>query len=459
MQNDKISIYGFKFQAKLISCLMTDVTFIGQIYDILKLDYFESEAIQYIVKASLKYYIEYKKAPTLDVFKVDIEKLNDDLLKQEIIRVLKESVIEASASDLDFIKQSTIDFCKNQEIKNAILKSVDLLPRGKYDEIKTLIDSALKIGTNLNIGLDYSTTILDRYNETAREPVATGWDILNEITKGGLAPGELGIILGGTGSGKSWFLAHIGANAIKLNRDVIHYTLELDEKYTARRYDSILTGISLDKISMYTDKVIEELQDIPGKLTITYFPEKSISINGLRAHLTKLKMLNMLPKLVLVDYPDLLRFSDKLAKHDALELLYQELRGMAGEFQLPIWAVSQVNRSAHDNNIVEADSTAGSYAKLFTADLVLSLSRKAADKISNTARVHVVKNRLGPDGMTFPTRMDTNCGIIELEHEYTDKGKSVQKSMKTDAEYDRAILKQRYNQLMSPQTSDKKDYF
>jgi hypothetical protein len=132
---------------------------------------------------------------------------------------------------------------------------------------------------------------------------------------------------------------------------------------------------------------------------------------------------------------------------------------MAGEFQIPIWAVSQVNRSAHDNNIVEADSTAGSYAKLFTADLVLSISRKASDKVSNTARVHVIKNRLGPDGMTFPTRMDTNCGIIELEHEYTDKGKRVQKNMKSDEEYDKAMLKQRFNQLMTKDDNKKKDYF
>jgi hypothetical protein len=209
-----------------------------------------------------------------------------------------------------------------------------------------------------------------------------------------------------------------------------------------------LTGITLEKIKLHVDKVKETLADIPGKLIIKWFPTKSVSLMGLRSHLTKLKMLGTNPDLVIIDYADLLKFGNsKLAKYEILEALYEELRGFAGENQVPIWTVSQSNREGLNDDIIEADKAAGAYAKIFPADFVMSLSRKAQDKLSNTARIHIIKNRFGIDGVTFPVYMDTSRGVINVHSETSSKGKEVSNTMTTDSEYSKLRLRQRFNQL------------
>lgn len=454
MREQKLANFGFKFQAKIMSCIMTDPAFVSQIYDLVKLEYFDSESVKFLIDRSLEYFKKNKKVPTLDVLKVFIDRVEDELLKQEIISTLKEAVKSSSATDLDFIKETTIDFCKNQELKSAILESVQLLKNGDYESIKNLIDNALKVGMNADIGTDYLEAIEQRYQEHSREPLSTGWTVLDEIMKGGLAPGELGVAIAPSGAGKSWLLASLGANALRNGKTVVHYSLELSENYTGLRYDCILSGISLDKISLHMEKVKESLKTVPGKLIIKWYPTKSISLMGLRSHITKLKMLGTDPDLIIIDYADLLKFGNsKLAKHEVLEALYEELRGFAGENQVPIWTVSQSNREGLNDDIIEADKAAGAYAKIFPADFVMSLSRKAQDKLSNTARLHVIKNRFGIDGVTFPVYMDTSRGVINVHSETSSGGKEVSKTMTTDSEYNRQRLKQRFQQL-NEKTSD-----
>jgi replicative DNA helicase len=448
MREQKLANFGFKFQAKIMSCIMTDPAFVSQVYDLVKLEYFDSESVKFLIDRSLEYFKKNKKVPTLDVLKVFIDRVEDDLLKQEIINTLKEAVRSSSATDLDFIKETTIDFCKNQELKSAILESVQLLKNGDYESIKNLIDNALKVGMNSDIGTDYLESIEARYQDYSRDPLSTGWTVLDEIMKGGLAPGELGVAIAPSGAGKSWILASLGANALRQGKTVVHYSLELSENYTGLRYDCILSGISLDKISLHMDKVQDSLKTISGKLIIKWYPTKSISLMGLRSHLTKLKMLGTNPDLIIIDYADLLKFGNsKMAKHEILEALYEDLRGFAGENQVPIWTVSQSNREGLNDDIIEADKAAGAYAKIFPADFVMSLSRKAQDKLSNTARMHVIKNRFGVDGVTFPVYMDTSRGVINVHSETSSKGKEVSNTMTTDSEYNRQRLKQRFQQL------------
>lgn len=451
----KLSGYGFKFQTKLISCLFSDAKYLGQIYDLLKVDYFESPAIKFIINKSLEYFKKYKKSPTLEVLKVEIDNINDELLRQEIITALRESYNNINSTDLEFIKETTLNFCKNQEIKQAILDSIPLLKQNDYESIKQLIDNAMKVGIDNDIGLYYFDNITERYEAQQRNAISTGFDIIDELLKGGLAAGELGVGIAPSGAGKSWFLAAIGANIVKSGKRVVHYSLELSEQYTAIRYDCILSGISLDKIRLHTDRVEEALKNIPGDLIIKWFPTKSVSLLGIRAHLMKLKIINKMPDVIIIDYADLLKYNNNMmAKHDMLEALYEELRGLAGELQLPIWTVSQSNREGLNDDIIEADKAAGAYAKIFPADFVFSLSRKAQDKLSNTARVHIIKNRFGVDGITFPVYMDTSAGIINIYNETSSRGKELQGKMTQDTEYNKNRLKQRIGQINSKKINE-----
>ena len=129
--------------------------------------------------------------------------------------------------------------------------------------------------------------------------------------------------------------------------------------------------------------------------------------------------------------------------------IYEDLRGLAGEMQIPIWTASQANRSALDEDVIDASKVAESYAKVMTADFVISVSRKIEDKIANTGRFHVIKNRFGPDGLTYPAKINTNIGKIELFESTSTQGKEVQSKIRSRDNQTKQMLSARYDDLMS----------
>lgn len=444
---DTLVKFGSSFQTKAISIILSDKEFLEQSLDIIEPDFFESSSGKWIVKTILDYFKEYKSLPTLDVFKIEGKKLLDDTMKVSIAESLKNIYHHVNDQDLNYIKMIFLEFCKNQQIKGAIIKSVDLLERGNYDEIKVLVDKALRAGTEKNVGHDWRNDILLRTTHVARNTIATPWECLNEIMDGGLGPGELGVVIGGAGAGKSWTLSAIGAAALRDGKNVLHYTFELNENYVGLRYDTIFAGIEPNKIRHNVEKVRKIIDSINGELKIKYFPSRTTSVHGLQAHLQKLEMIGFIPDLVIVDYADLMRASEKSdARYIELGYIYEELRGISGEFQFPMWTASQSQRAAQNDDIVQADRVAESFSKIMIADFVMSLSRKTNDKITNTARIHIIKNRFGPDGMTFPAKMDIAIGRFDVYSEKSSDGMLAQKEMGND-ELMRKVLADKYIQI------------
>ena len=195
---------------------------------------------------------------------------------------------------------------------------------------------------------------------------------------------------------------------------------------------------------------MEKLFKLKGNLTIKYYPTKSCTVNTLSAHLKKVTTFGKKVDMVLVDYADIMRDVHKSSEmRHALGNIYEDLRGLAGELQVPIWTASQANRSALDEDVIEATKVAESYAKVMTADFVMSLSRKIEDKIGNTGRFHVIKNRFGPDGLTYPARINTNIGKIEIFESSSVQGKNVQHKINNRDNQVKEMLSARYEDLMN----------
>ena len=448
---DKLNEFGHTFQVKSIASLMKNQTFLEQIHDILDEKHYDSDALKWLVKECKKYYDEYKKCITLDVFKVKTQEIENDVLKLAVVENLKEAFRYIEAPDLDFIQDKALDFFKNQTLKNAILESVEIMEsKGDYDRIKKIVDDALNAGTERNIGHEYIKHIEDRYSETARETVSTGWEVIDELTQGGLGGGELGVIVAPAGVGKTWVLAAIGSNAMKVGKTVVHYSLELNEAYVGLRYDSIFTGVENQNLKYHKDDVISEMDKLKGDLVIKYFPTKTASVNTLSAHLKRIINFGTQVDMVVVDYADILKDmgGSREVRH-ALGNIYEDLRGLAGEFQIPIWTASQANRSALDEDVIEATKVSESYQKVMTADFVMSLSRKVEDKIGNTGRFHVIKNRFGPDGLTFPAMVNTNTGKMEIHKGKTFGGDVQQHKINNRDNLMKQMLSNRYEDLMN----------
>ena len=126
----KLTQYGHAFQIKALAILITDRDFLQQIADIVSPDYFDNDAGKWIMRKTLKYFNEYKTCPTMEVFKVEVEDINQELQSVAVKDLLKQAYKSSTATDLNYVKDTFLDFCKNQTLKNALMKSVDLLELG-----------------------------------------------------------------------------------------------------------------------------------------------------------------------------------------------------------------------------------------------------------------------------------------------------------------------------------------
>jgi hypothetical protein len=445
---DNLSEYGHTFQTKVISSLISDRGFLQQTSDLLEPAYFESQANNWLVDKILKYHTQYKSAPTPEVFKSLLVPVEDKLLRTSIVDGLKEAFRLQNSPDLEYVKNETIEFCKNQKMKVAILESVDLLKAGKFDAIKKKVDSALKAGADKDVGHEYKDHIEERYSEGARNCVATNWDVINDIMSGGLAGGELGVVVAPAGGGKSWGLINVAANAVKQGKTVIYYTLELNAFYVGRRIDAYLTKIPFQNLQEEhsRERIQEAMEGLEGNLIIKYYPTRTASITTITSHIEKCISQGKKPDMIVLDYADLIRPSKAGDKRLELNDIYEDLRGVAGEYDIPIWTASQANRSATEEDVIEGNKVSESYNKVMVCDFIMSLSRKLNDKIGGTGRWHIIKNRFGPDGMTFPSKINTMTGHIEIFEPNSDIGKSVSDSMKGETMVKKA-LSQKFKEL------------
>ena len=447
MQNniENFSQFGYTFQVKLVHSLLNDSKFLERIVEALETKYFENESFAWSVDTIKKHFIKYKSTPNLEAMAVYIKEIPDDVLREAAKNALRETFKDTTG--LDFIKDKTIDFCKNQALKQAIYNSVDLFKSGNHEEVRKIIDTALKVGLDTDIGHEYVSMFAQRINESSRKIISTGWPVIDNIIDGGLGAGELGVIVAPAGIGKSWGLVSMAASALKNEKNILYYTMELSQNYVGLRFDSYFTGIPSQNLKYHQEEVKNKLEYIKGNLIIKYYPTKTATIQTLRGHIEKTKIVKQfIPDVIFVDYADLLSGHGK-EKRFILENIYEDLRGLAGELQIPIWTASQANKSSLEHDIIEADKVAEAYAKVMIADFVMSLSRKIADKISGTARWHIIKNRMGKDGITFPSSFNASTGQITIMEPESATGKETTHKMENSTEVVRQLLKRKYDEL------------
>ena len=455
MTLNSINQYGHDFQIKVLSSLLTHKEFLVNIHDIISEEYFENQAQKWAIKEVLNYYDKYHTTPSLDILKVELQKVDNEVLQISIKEQLKQAFV-TSDDDLEYVQEEFTNFCKNQQLKKALMSSVDLLKAGDFDGIRFIVDNALKAGQDKNIGHEYAKDIESRYRENSRETVPTPWPRINNLLQGGLGNGDFGLIFGNPGGGKSWSLVSLGGHAVKMGYNVLHYTLELGEEYVGKRYDAFFTKIPVNKIDSHRDKVEEMIPQLPGKLIIKEYPTGRASVSTIESHIAKSTSMGVKPDLVIIDYVDLLssRKTNRERK-DEIDDIYTSTKGLARQLNIPIWSVSQVNRAGANDNVIQGDKAAGSYDKIMITDFCMSLSRKKEDKINNTGRFHLMKNRYGMDGITFGIEADTSTGHFIIKDEYIE-GDEVEaanlqpRSNKFDTDvdtFDKAQLRKKFFEL------------
>jgi len=411
--------YGISFQRHLISSLLNDKPFLKSVYDVLSSEYFPHNAHKWLIDRMIEHYNKYDNCIPIQGI---IVAMKDNKLDEEADFAIEiKKVCQIKEVDVEYYKDVLVNFLKVRKGKQVIMENASKLNNGEdVEELIEKLEVVKKIGGDRNVGHEYDKDIEERYVENIRNEVPTPWEKINEHIQGGLGAGDFGLIFGNPGGGKSWSLVALGGHAVEQGYNVVHYTLELDEHYVGRRYDAYFINKPVDRIFECKEEVQETVSKLKGKLIIKDFPMGKATLNTVKAHLQKIEDVEFKPDLVIIDYVDLLK-SSKASTDRKYEIddIYTSTKGMARELKIPIWSVSQVNRSGAQEKIIEGDKAAGSYDKIMITDIALSLSRRKEDKVNGTGRFHFMKNRFGMDGMTFSVAADTSTGRFVVS-DYTD---------------------------------------
>ena len=418
MLNKDFSKFGKHFQENLVQIMFEDRAFCDQLGEVFKVEFLEQKYLQAFVEKLFEYKHKFEKHPSTKTFaavlRTELDEDNEVLTKQ-IRMYFAKIYANPAVEDENYVKHTSLDFCRKQKLKEALMKSANLLQKASFDEISLLINDALKLGSDNSYGYDYKLDFEKRFIVKLRAPVTTGWNMVDKLCKGGLGSGELGVVIAPTGAGKSMALVHLGTQAVMDGKTVVHFTLELGDTVVASRYDSCLTGIHLKDLYHRKDEIYEKVKDLKGNIIVKEYPTKSASVVTLKNHLHKLKTRGIDVGLIIVDYGDLLKCTGAYReKRIELESIYEDLRGMAQECKCPIWTASQTNRSGLNAEVITMESISEAFNKCFVADFIFTLSRTIDDKNANTARMFIAKNRNGPDGLVYPMNMDTANVKLEV---------------------------------------------
>lgn len=417
----KLNDYGDEFQIYIIALLQADKKFLLNTAHGIKLEHFDNPSHQWIVKTILDYFYEYRTIPPKNYMEVCFKKIEDAASVASIkLNLAKCQKATAEAvGNKEWIESEFRKFCFNQALKNAILNSAELLGKEDYDGIQTLINKVYKLKSDNTIGKDAVKDIESVLRDEDRKAIPFMSNELTRITRGGYGAGDLVLIFGSPGGGKTSLLVANAAHALKMGKNVVHYSLELSEDYTIKKYYACLIDKEIDELNDCRSELEEILKGLPGRLIVKEYSPRKESFRTIETHLQQLKdHEDFEPDMIVIDYLDYIRsHTSRAEKKDEIDDVYIQAKGLAKELGIPILSPSQANRTAASTTIIEGAAAAGSYDKLMIADIVMSMQRTKNDKNAGIGRIHIIKNRYGRDGATYLCEIDLARNYINMSEE------------------------------------------
>lgn len=413
--------FGKEFQSQLIRALLTDRKFFEDIREIISSSYFTTIVHANLIETILNYYIEYKNVPTEQELKIIVGQFKDQNIKNDCLFEL--SIIENSKVNLNFYKTESLKFCKNQKIKSALESSIKLLENEDYDKIRRIISESTQLDLKKDLGHFYED--IEKRLNTPRTCTSTGYPLLDAILNGGWGNGELNVVCGPPSVGKSFLLINFGAKIFDQNKNVYYYSLELSENLIGRRFDSLNSGIIINDLDKRKDEAVEKikkyLEGKTGRLIIKQYPTRKASISTIENHINQMyRTEGIKPDVIIIDYADIMKSSIRGEKRHEQSSIYEELRGLAMEFDTNVLTASQANKEALSSEYVTMANLAESFAKAGISDVILGATRIATGENLNFGNCFVAKNRSsGRDGQTLPLIFNTSKARVDIP--YTDE--------------------------------------
>lgn len=394
----------------IISHLIFNEAYARKTLPFLKDEYFHNQHEKTVYKLIDTYVKQYNNTPTKEVLHIELK--NKEGISESVYKDSKSLIDDLTAenTEVQWLLDSTEKFCQEKAVYNAIMASIKILDdksgATSTGSIPTLLSDALGVSFDVSIGHDYFANSDDRFDFYHRKEEHIPFDIslLNSITKGGLVRKTLNIALAGTGVGKSLFMCHCASYNLTQGKNVLYITMEMAEEKIAERIDANLLDVTVDELSTlsreaYDKKISKVRKNTIGKLVIKEYPTASAGSAHFRHLLNELRIKrNFIPDIIYIDYLNIcsssrIKSGANVNSYTYIKAIAEELRGLAVEFNVPVFSATQTTRGGYGNSDVELTDTSESFGLPATADLMFALISTEELEALGQLMVKQLKNR------------------------------------------------------------------
>lgn len=420
----KFDYLGSTFQQQLLNQIILDKDFSRSIIDVIETDYFDNKYFKIIIQMIREYYLKYEHVPNFET----LEQLTKSEIKQELaskiiidtINKIKEVSIEGS----EFVQEKAMKFCKQQELQKVMVKAQKIIDDGEfenYDTLERLVREALLVGEREDNMSDVFYNLDEVLNEDYRHPVPMGIPGIDRLLKGGLAKGEIGVILAPTGVGKSTLLTKIANHAFNIGNNVLQIFFEDNPKIIQRKHITLWTKVHPDELSERKQEVIAKVNEVKdsmkNKLILKKLPSDTVTMGQIKNQIRKMIAEGIDIDVVLLDYIDCVVPEKNLGDEWKSEgSVMRAFESMCHELDLVGWTATQGNRSSISSDVVTTDQMGGSIKKAQVGHVIISVAKSLQQKEMKLATMAITKSRIGDDGIVFENCKFDN-GMLEIDTE------------------------------------------
>ena len=427
---------GNTFQIQLINQLILNKDFARAIVDVLDSKYFDNQYFKIITQMIKEYYIKYESVPTFETLdQLTRSEISSESARKIVLDTLTQ-IRDVSFEGHQFVIEKALKFCKQQELQKVMTKAQKIIDKGdfeSYDQLEEMVNKALQVGEIDEAEHDVFTNLDQVLDEDYRHPIPMGIAGIDNLLKGGLAKGELGVILAPTGVGKTTVLTKICNHAFNLGYNVLQIFFEDNPKIIQRKHFTLWTGIAPDELSFHKDVVMEKVRDIKenttNKLILKKYASDTLTMNQIKNQIRKMIAEGTKIDMISLDYIDCVVPDKNLGDEWKSEgSVMRGFEAMCHELDVAGWTATQGNRSSISSDVVTTDQMGGSIKKAQVGHVIITVAKSLQQKEMKLATIAITKSRIGRDGVVFENcKFDNELMEIDTESSVTFLGLEEQK--------------------------------
>jgi replicative DNA helicase len=417
---------GQQFQLQLLNQIILDKDFSHTIIDVIENNYFENKYFKIIIQMVKEYYKKFDHTPSFETLEqVTKSELQQEIASKIVLDTIKK-IKDVTIDGVGFVQEKALKFCKQQELQKVMTKAQKIIDGGEfenYDTLEELVRDALLVGNKDTSMMNVFSNLDQVLEEDYRHPIPMGIHGIDRLLKGGLAKGEIGVILAPTGVGKSTVLTKISNHAFNLGFNVLQIFFEDNPKVIQRKHFTLWTGIHPDDLSEKKEQVFSKVKEIEekmdNKLIMKKLPSDTMTMLQIKNQIRKMVADGIKVDMIVLDYIDCIVPDKNLGDEWKSEgSVMRAFEAMCHEMNIVGWTATQGNRSSISSEVVTTDQMGGSIKKAQVGHVIISVAKTLQQKEMKLATIAITKSRIGDDGIVFENCKFDNA-MLEIDTEST----------------------------------------